>query len=57
MPGLKKIVWLITTFFILTGIFLGVLLSERRPQLPQLVRTQQQKQKQHQIKKNGKKNM
>jgi len=43
MPGLKKIVWLITTFFILTGIFLGVLLSERRPQLPQLVRTQQQK--------------
>ncbi|ACM61528.1 copper amine oxidase-like protein [Caldicellulosiruptor bescii] len=43
MPGLKKTVWLITTFFILTGIFLGVLLSERRPQLPQLVRTQQQK--------------
>lgn len=43
MPDLKKIVWLITTFFILTGIFLGVLLSERRPQLPQLVRTQQQK--------------
>ncbi|ADQ41576.1 hypothetical protein Calkr_2109 [Caldicellulosiruptor acetigenus I77R1B] len=43
MPSLKRTVWLVTIFFILTGIFLGILLQERRPQLPQLERTQQQK--------------
>jgi len=43
MPSLKKTVWLITTFFILAGIFLGVLLQEKRPQLPQFEKVQLQK--------------
>jgi|GEM_PF-2456702 len=43
MPSLKKTVWLITTFFILAGIFLGVLLQEKRPQLPQFEKGQLQK--------------